>query len=61
MRVMVTWSSLLVLVMKDDVVGAEPWHHHCCLYATLIPSLQSLGLGVACCVAGPVGGLLTQA
>jgi hypothetical protein len=59
--ILVARSSLIVLIMTDDVGGLEPLRHHYCLCATLTPGLRSLGLGVVRRVAGPVDSMRTQA
>jgi hypothetical protein len=55
--VLVTWSSLLVLIMADDVGSVGPSCHHYCLCAMPTPSLHSLDLSVAHRVAGPINDL----
>jgi hypothetical protein len=39
---MVTRSSLLMLIMMDDVGDVEPWQHHYCLCAMMIIPLASV-------------------
>jgi hypothetical protein len=46
--------------MAGGMGGEELQHHHYRLYATLTPGLHSLGLDVARCVVGPVGGQCNQ-
>jgi hypothetical protein len=55
------WSSLLMLIMTDDVDSVRPWHHHYYLCAIPTLGLRSLGLSVARRVAGPTDGLRSQA
>jgi hypothetical protein len=56
---LVVWASLVAHFMASGVGGEELRHHHYRLCATPTHGLHSLGLGVAHCVAGPVGGQCT--